>query len=97
MSIMIYMFKVKTLETNLLKYMNFILLIFLSAFGLAQEACFLKKTGIELELFTDIDILLMVEKGISGGICHGIHKYAKVNNKYIKNYDKIKIYCILCF
>ena len=57
---------------------------------------FKKKTGIELELFTDIDILLMAEKGIRGGICHGIHKYAKVNNKYIKSYDKIKIYYILC-
>ena len=30
----------------------------------------------------------MVEKGIRGGICHSIHRYAKVNNKYKKNYDK---------
>ena len=33
-------------------------------------------------------MLLIVEKGIRGGICHSIHKYAKANNKYIKNYDK---------
>ena len=33
-------------------------------------------------------MLLMVEKGIRGGICHAIHRYAKANNKYIKNYDK---------
>ena len=33
---------------------------------------------------------LMVEKGIRGGICHAILRYAKVNNKYKKNYDKNK-------
>ena len=60
---------------------------FLSAPGLAWQAC-LKKTAVELELLTDADILLMVEKGIRGGICHAIYKYAKVNNKYMKNYDK---------
>ena len=32
----------------------------------------------------------MVEKGIRGGICHAIHRYAKVSNKYMKNYDKNK-------
>ena len=35
-------------------------------------------------------MLLIVEKGIRGGICHAIHRYAKANNKYIKNYDKNK-------
>ena len=32
----------------------------------------------------------MVEKGIGGGICHAIHRYAEANNKYIKNYDENK-------
>ena len=49
---------------------------FLARLGLAKA---------ELELLTDIDMLLMVEKGIRGGICHATHRYAKVNNKYMKN------------
>ena len=51
---------------------------FLSAPGLAWQAC-LKKTEVKLELFTDIDMLLMVDKGIRGGICHAIYRYAKAN------------------
>ena len=35
-------------------------------------------------------MLLMVEEGIRGGICHAIHRHAKANNKYMKNYDKNK-------
>ena len=35
-------------------------------------------------------MLLMVEKGIRGGILHTIHRYAKANNKYLKNYDRNK-------
>ena len=31
---------------------------------------------------------LMVEKGIREGICHAIYRYAKANNKYMKDYDK---------
>ena len=62
---------------------------FLSAPGLTWQAC-LKKTEVELELITDPDMLLMVEKEIRGGICHAIIGYAKANNKYMKNYDKNK-------
>ena len=60
---------------------------FLSAPGLAWQTC-LKKRKVELELLTDIDMLLMVEKGTKGGICQAIHRYAKANEKYMKNYDK---------
>ena len=60
---------------------------FLSAPGLAWQACF-KKTGVELELLADNDMLLMVEEGIRGGMCHAIHRYVKANNRYMKNYDE---------
>ena len=35
-------------------------------------------------------MLLIVEKGIRGGICHSIYRYAKANNKYMKDMTKIK-------
>ena len=35
-----------------------------------------------------LDMLLMVEEGIRGGMCQTICRYAKANNKYVKNYDK---------
>ena len=48
---------------------------FLSVLGLAWQAAF-KKAEVKLELLTNIDMLLMVEKGIRGSICHTIHQYA---------------------
>ena len=32
----------------------------------------------------------MIEEGIRGGICHAVHRNAKANNEYMKNYDKSK-------
>ena len=62
---------------------------FLSLPGLAWQAS-LKKMSIELELLTDYDMLLMVEEDKRCGICHSIHRNAKANNKYMKNYDESK-------
>ena len=62
---------------------------FLSAPGLAWQAA-LKNTKVKLELLTYADVLIMVQKGIRGGICYSIDRYAKANNKYMKDYDKIK-------
>ena len=55
---------------------------FLSAPGLAWQAA-LKKTEATLELLTDTNRLLRVEKGIRGIICHASHWYAKGNNEYM--------------
>ena len=62
---------------------------FLSAPGFVWQAS-LTKTEVKLELLTDTDMLLMVEKDIRGEICHAIHRYAKANNKYMKDSDKYK-------
>ena len=52
---------------------------FLTAPGLAWQAC-LKKTKVKLESLTDVDMLLMVEEEIRGGMCHAIH--SQVSNHY---------------
>ena len=57
--------------------------------GLAWQAA-LKRTEVKLESLTDIDMLLMVEKAIRQGICNTIHRYAKVNDIIMKDYDKNK-------
>ena len=62
---------------------------FLTASGLTWQAA-LKKTKVKLDFLTNIDMLLMTEKSIREGICHVIYRYAKANNKYMKDYDKNK-------
>ena len=47
---------------------------FLSAPGLAWQAC-LKKSNVKLELISDVDMLLMIEKGIQGGITQAVCRY----------------------
>ena len=80
----------RTLEICVLKHRNLILQkFFVSVNGLARQAA-LKKTKVKLNLLTDIDTLILVEKVIRGGICHSIRRYAKANNKYMKDYDKNK-------
>ena len=58
--------------------------------GLAWDAC-LKLTGVELELLSDVDMLLMVENGIRGGISIISNRYGEANNKYMKDFNKNKL------
>ena len=60
---------------------------FLSAPGQAWQDC-LKKTTVELELLTNNDMLIMFEEGTRGGMYQATYRYAKANNKYMKNYNK---------
>ena len=62
---------------------------FLLAPGLIWQP-FLKKTEVELELLTGPNMLLMIEDRIRGGTTQVSHRYCEANNKYMKNYDKIK-------
>ena len=63
---------------------------FYTARGLAWKAC-LKKTGVNLELLKDPDMLLMFEHGIRGGITQLVHKWAIANNPYMGcEYDPLR-------
>ena len=57
---------------------------YVSLTGFAWDSM-LKLTKVEIEPFTDIDMHLMFEERIRGGISQSIHKYAKANNKYMKS------------
>ena len=61
--------------------------------GLSWDAL-LKKTGVELDLFTDLEMYLFVERGMRGGISMVSKRYAKANNPLLQDYDpsKPKIY-----
>ena len=63
---------------------------FYTAPGLPWKAC-LKKTGVNLELVKDPDMLLMFERGIRGGITQSVHRWAIANNPYMGyEYDRSK-------
>ena len=64
--------------------------------GLAWDAC-LKMTGINLELLNDVDMLLMFEKGIRGGISIISNRYGEANNKYMKCFNKNKLLKFLMY
>ncbi|KAL9958218.1 hypothetical protein ACROYT_G035203 [Oculina patagonica] len=57
--------------------------------GLSWDAL-LKKTGVQLELLTDSEMHLFVERGIRGGISMVSKRYAKANNPYVEGYDPSK-------
>ena len=51
----------------------------------------------KLALTSAIDMLLMLQKGIRGGICHSVLRYAKANNKYMIDYDEKKVSSFLIY
>ena len=59
---------------------------YFSSPGLSWDAM-LKMTGIKLDLISDIDMHLFIEKGVRGGISYISKRYSKVNNKYMRSYD----------
>ena len=61
-------------------------IFYYTAPGLAWDAC-LKITKVELELLDDYEMLMMVEKGIRGGVSMISTRYGKANNPYMKDYD----------
>ena len=63
-----------------------------------MASSFKKTKKVKLDLLTQIDMLLMIEKEIREGICFSIYRYTRGNNKHMKDYDKnlrIVIYSIL--
>jgi hypothetical protein len=57
---------------------------YFTAPGLAWDAC-LKMTEIKLELLTDVDMHLFIEKGMRGGVSIITHRKGAANNMYMKN------------
>ena len=57
--------------------------------GLSWDAM-LKLTGIELDIISDIDMHLFIEKGMGDGICYIAKRQSKANNKCKERYDSSK-------
>lgn len=57
----------------------------------------LLKTGVQLELLTDLAIIKMIQDGIRGGLCVCSHRYAKANHKYMPEYNAVKPDCFITY
>lgn len=62
---------------------------YLTAPSLSFDAMLLK-TGVELELLSDLEIIRLVQKGVRGGICLCSTRLARANNSYMDDYDETK-------
>ncbi|CAB4011854.1 hypothetical protein AC249_AIPGENE9596, partial [Paramuricea clavata] len=62
---------------------------YISAPGLSWDAM-LKRTGVKLDLLSNVDMYQFIEKGMRGGVSYIGHRYAKANNKYMSDYDPEK-------
>ena len=59
---------------------------YISAPGLSWDAM-LKRTGVKLDLLSDVNMYQFIEKGMRGGTSYISHRYARANNKYMINHD----------
>ena len=59
---------------------------FYTAPGLAWQAA-LKMTGVDLEILTDLDMHLFIERGLRGGVAMISKRFAEANNPYLQHYD----------
>ena len=62
---------------------------YISAPGMSWDA-FLRFTGIQIDLLSDLPMLQMIEDGLRGGISMASHNYCKANNKCLDGYDPSK-------
>ena len=76
----------ETFQETCLKHYGLDPAHFYTAPGLSWKAA-LKHTRVELELLRDVDMLLMFEQGIRGGITQAVKRYARANNKYMRDCD----------
>ena len=72
-------------RNKFIKNTNLNHLIFISTW--ISMTSMIEKTDVKLELLTNIDVLLMVQKRIRGGVFNSIHQYAATKNKYMKKYN----------
>ena len=79
----------ESFRSTCLKVYNLDPAYFVSTSSLLFQAM-LKVTKAEIETFTDIDMILMTEKGIRGGLTQVVEKHAVANNKYLDDYDSTK-------
>ncbi|XP_073979977.1 uncharacterized protein [Rhodnius prolixus] len=69
---------------------------YFTAPGMAWDAM-LRLTGVKLELLLDYDMILMVERGIRGGICQASLRHCKANNRYMHNYNPSQEYVFIMY
>lgn len=69
---------------------------YITAPSLSFDAMLLK-TGVQLELVSDLAIVRMIQNGIRGGLCMCSHRYAKANNKYLSKCDASKPQCFIVY
>ena len=72
-----------------LDYYGLDLCHYFSSPGLSRDVM-LRKTKLKLDLISDIDMHLFIEKGMRGGISYIAKRHSKANNKYMKCYDSNK-------